>query len=82
MVTQNYEQVLNPASHSNKFVAHFYDKFPKKIDPNLKQLMQKGIPYEVLSKDINNQDVKCPPNYQKWLESMQSSPHPDKLYTV
>jgi len=43
-------------------VANFYNRYSSDISEDLKKQMQKGIPLEITSIDIDNQEVKCKPN--------------------
>jgi hypothetical protein len=53
--------------------------------------MKKGIPQEIVSKDINLAsteaatsvlEVKCRPDIQGWIKSIENNQNPDQFYTV
>lgn len=81
-VLKNFQDFVNPSSADNKFVAHFYNRFVPEITPELKKMMQKGIPQEVASTDIDGNCAKCKPQIQSWIESMDRNPNPDQYFTM
>jgi hypothetical protein len=63
-------------------VANFYNRYSSDISEDLKKKMQKGVPLEIASIDIDSQKVDCKPNLQLWIDSVQQNPSPNDYYTV
>jgi hypothetical protein len=42
---------VKPDSADNKFIAHFFNRFPADIDADLKKQIVHGIPQEIVSLD-------------------------------
>ena len=64
---KNFEDSVTPSYSDNKFVSHFYNKFNSDIPEDLKKKMQRGVPQEMTSLDIDDTQVKCKPHIQGWI---------------
>jgi len=52
-VIKSVENQLKPDSVDNKFISHFFNRFPGDINVELKKQMMNGIPHEVSSLDMD-----------------------------
>jgi len=50
-VIRSIESQLKPDSGDNKFIAHFFNRFPEDINADLKKQIVNGIPQEIVSLD-------------------------------
>ena len=62
--------MLSPIAPQNKFQGHLYDKYPDNTNKETKDFYKKNIPKYVPGKDVDNNEVRCPTNVIKWLNSM------------
>ena len=81
-VIKSVENQLKPDSVDNKFVAHFFNRYPADINPDIKQQIMHGIPHEITSSDMDDAKVQCKPDMRLWIETASKNTDSENLYVV